>query len=144
MHRLKNKTWVAATAAVLCVTLSLPAAAQSLFYECDMNGSKRNKGWTSPKMAFILADNGSVKVVDGVILHFVGEAADGKVLRNNEKSMQVRWTVSETRSDNGSGYGKIDYLASLNKGSGRINVTVTPQGEYQTMRARGKCAIRKQ
>ena len=140
MTRFKAKTLTAAVAAILA--LSAPASAAGLLYECDMTNTKNNRGWTSAKLAFVLPGDGSVKVIDGIIMHFLGKPLAGKILRESKTHVHVKWTLKDIRSDNGTAFSNVDYKAVVTKSSGRIRLNAKPRHFDIGLHDEGRCETR--
>lgn len=118
------------------------AAAAPYLYECDMTDIARGRGWISPKIAVVLPGDGTVKIVDSVILSFRRGALKGTLLRDSPSRLIVKWTVRDVRAENGRSFAHFDYRASISKASGVIDLTASPR-EFDTgLRSLGKCSRR--
>lgn len=128
--------------AVLALTASAAQAAPGYMYDCDMTYVKQGKGWVSPKIAFVLPGDGTVKVVDAVTLHFNKEPLRGTIVRENDKRLVITWTINNARADSGQTFNNFQYRASISKSSGGIELTLRP-GHYDTgLRSPGSCRKR--
>lgn len=129
-------------AAVLAFTASTAQAAPGYLYDCDMIYVKQGKGWVSPKIAFVLPGDGTVKVVDAVTLYFNKEPLLGTIVRENSKRLVIKWTIENAQADNGKSYNNLEYRASISKSSGGIELTLRP-GHYDAgLRSPGSCSKR--
>jgi hypothetical protein len=118
------------------------AAASGYLYDCDMADAVSSRGWISPKVAVVVPGDGTVKVVDALILYFNKEPIEATVLRDNEKRLIVKWTLDNAKSDSGTSFANFDYRASIAKGSGKIELTATPRNFDTGMRSGGTCRKR--
>jgi hypothetical protein len=118
------------------------AAAAGFLYDCDMAGAERTRGWISPKIAIVVPGDGTVKVVDALILHFYKEPMKATVLRDNKQRLIVKWTLDNAETDNGISIANFDYRASIAKVTGKIELTAIPR-EFDTgIRSGGTCRKR--
>ncbi|MBM1631561.1 hypothetical protein [Sulfitobacter mediterraneus] len=129
---------------VVAMSLLAKAAAASpgYMYDCDLQGTDKAYGWITPKMAFVVEEQGDVKVVDGVVLHFNNAPLETKVLRNDGKRMILRWVVTNAKADSGRTFNNFRYRASLSKSSGKVEVTAIPAHYDTGVRATGVCKKR--
>ncbi|UWR10107.1 hypothetical protein [Sulfitobacter mediterraneus] len=118
------------------------AAAPAFLYDCDLQGTDQAHGWITPKMAFVVEEQGEVKVVDGVVLHFNKAPLATKVLRNDDKRMILRWVVTNAKADSGRTFNNFRYRASISKSSGKVEVTAIPAHFDTGVRATGVCKKR--
>jgi hypothetical protein len=114
-------------------------ASEAFMYDCDMTVTERSLGWISPKIALVFAVDGSVKVVDAVVLHFEGGPIEGTVLRNNASRAIVKWTVKGARADNGTSFANFDYRASIAKKTGKMELSAIPREYDLGLRSAGTC-----
>ena len=128
--------------AILALTATASHAAPGYLYDCDMAYVKQGKGWVSPKIAFVLPGDGSVKVVDAVTLHFNKEPLLGTIVRENDKRLVIKWTIDNAKADSGKTFNNFQYRASISKASGGIELTLQP-GHYDSgLRSPGSCRKR--
>lgn len=126
--------------------LSLPASVQAagFLYDCDMTDAESSRGWISSKVALVVADDGTVQVVDGVVLHFNKKPMQTTVVRDNARRLIVKWSLDNARADNGHSFGDFDYRASVNKATGQIELTAIPRNFDTGVRSAGTCKKRSQ
>ena len=128
----------------LMASASVAQAAPGFLYDCDMSYVKQNKGWMSPKIAFVLPGDGTVKVVDAVTLHFNKEPLLGQIVRENNKRIVIKWTIRNAKADNGKSFNHLDYRASISKTNGGVEVTMQPRHYDAGLRSPGSCRKRTQ
>lgn len=128
----------------LALTAQAAQAAPGYMYECDMKYVKQGKGWISPKVVLVLPGDGSVKVVDAVTLHFYKEPLLGTIVRENNKRLVVKWTISEAKTDSAESYTNFDYRASISKRNGAMELTAIPRNFEGGLRSPGTCRKRNQ
>lgn len=133
---------VLSSAAAAFFAITTPAAAAGFLYECDMSGAKLAQGWISAKVAFVLPGDGSVSVVDAVILHANGAPLAGKVLRESTSHLHIKWTIKDLRSDIGTAFAATDYKAVITKSTGRINLSMKPRHFDRGFQSGGTCVKR--
>ena len=139
---LKSLFLPAALAAFLVASTPPAYAAPGFIYDCDMSDVAQGNGWVSPKIAFVMAEDGTVQVVDAVTLHFTKGAVAGTILRDNGTRLIVKWTVKGARSRNGISIANFDYRASLAKRSGKIELSAGPRAFGARLRSAGTCTKR--
>lgn len=128
----------------LAMSATVAQAAPGYLYDCDMTYVKQGKGWVSPKIAFVLPGDGTVKVVDAVTLHFNKEPLRGTIARENDKRLVITWVINNARTDSGTTFNNLRYRASISKSSGQIELTARP-GHYDSgLRSPGSCRKRTQ
>lgn len=130
--------------AVLAITATAAHAAPGYLYDCDMSHVKQGKGWVSPKIAFVLPGDGTVKIADSVTLHFNKGPLPGTIVRENNKRLVIKWTIDNARADNGMTYNNLQYRASISKSSGQIELTMQPRHYDAGLRSPGSCRKRTQ
>ncbi len=97
----------------------------------------------SPKMALVLPGDGSVSVVDGVILDVHNAAFAGTIVRENAKRLIVTWTLDDLKTVSGRSFAKFDYRVSISKGSGAMNLTAAPREIDASLSSSGTCIARR-
>ena len=125
----------------LVVALTTPVSAVGQFYECDLN-AKRAKCWVADKMGFIFDGKGGVKVVDGIILHFIEKPIIAKARKNGDK-LRITWTIPSARDKVGQTIPAMGYIATLNTKSKALSVIAKPSAFPQRFSGAGTCKIRK-
>ncbi|MEW9921413.1 hypothetical protein AB2B41_17530 [Marimonas sp. MJW-29] len=132
--------------ALLIATFGLLAAragfAAGFLYECDMDDPDRGLGWVSPKIAIVLPGDGSVTVVDALTITFSDAPVSGRILRDNDARLIVKWTLRDVRADTGRSFAHFDYRASISKPTGRIELTAQPRTFDSGLRSVGSCRKR--
>jgi hypothetical protein len=128
---------------LLAAFLGSPMLAEGILYECDITDHEQARGWISPKIAIILPDNASVKVVDALTLSFAKEPVSGTISRNNTKRLIVNWSLKGVKADNGTSFAAVNYRASMSKATGAVSVTTIPAGYDNGLRASGNCKARR-
>lgn len=121
--------------------LSTPAYAAEQFYECDLN-AKRSLGWVSEKMGFIFDGKGGVKVVDGIILHFLEKHIAAKARKNGD-NLRITWNIPAATDRVGQKIPSMGYIATLNTKSMAVSVVAKPISFPQRFSGKGTCKIRK-
>ena len=135
---------LSAAVCALMLAVSAAQAATPFLYECDMNRVEQGRGWISGKIALILPGDGTVKIVDAVILHINKVAIQGTILRDTPRRLIVKWTVKGAKANNGLSFANFDYRASLAKSSGKIELTAMPREFDSGLRSTGSCRKRTQ
>lgn len=130
--------------AVLAVCFGAPALAEGILYECDITDHQRARGWISPKIAIVLPDSNSVKIVDAITLSFATEPVSGTISRNNAKRLIVNWSIKGVKADNGTSFAAVNYRASIAKATGAVSVTTIPAGYDSGLSGSGKCTTRRE
>lgn len=128
-------------AAALTV-LGVSASAAPVLFECDVTEKHRNLNWIEEKMVFVVAEDGKVTVIDPVILYFEKGPLNAKVIRNNDKSLKVRWRVHTDRDSKNQRVAHFDYDATINKKTNRIGVNANPANFPNRFSGKGNCKVR--
>lgn len=119
------------------------AKASGVLYECDLPEFKRASGWVSPKVALVLPGDGSVSVVDAVILDVHRTAFSGTIVRENANRLIVKWTLNDLKTISGRSFANFDYRMSISKLSGNMELTANPRELTSGLRSNGSCIARK-
>jgi hypothetical protein len=127
-------------ALALAALISTPAMAAGVLYECDLD-AKRAKGWVSNKMAFIYEDNGTVTVVDSVLLHYVGNPVEARARTKGDVS-RLNWTIAAATDSNGQFIPTFNYTAKLNLKTLSLSVSAKPARFPQRVSGKGSCVKR--
>lgn len=132
--------------AVLAVSMAFatpPARAGTGFlYDCDMADPDRGYGWISPKIALVLPGDGTVTIIDALTLTFAQEPVLGRILRDNDSRLIVKWTLDNVRADTGRSFAYFDYRASITKSTGAMELTAGPRTFDTGLRGEGTCRKR--
>ena len=126
---------------VACST-SLPALASGYIYDCDIPSKRDRPGWIPEKINVVVQDNGSVIVVDPVILTFHEKPMPARVQRNDDRRLSIYWRLDNTVSASNEVATTFSYTAKINKQKNTITVNATPEGYSNRFHGRGKCTIR--
>lgn len=116
---------------------TLPAMAAGVLYDCDLN-SKRVNGWVSQKMAFVFEDDGTVKVVDSVLLAFEIGAVNTRV-RTSGDVARMHWNIAAATDSVGQKVPTFSYTAKLNLETLSLSVLAKPVGFPQRFSGKGTC-----
>lgn len=133
---------IAGAVAVFLATTQAAVAAPSFLYDCDMSDAARSRGWISPKVAIVVIGDGSVQVVDALILHFKKKPIKATVLRDNASRLIIKWSLDNAKADSGRSFANFDYRASIAKATGKIELTAIPRNFDTGLRSGGRCQKR--
>jgi hypothetical protein len=92
-------------------------------------------------MAFVFEDNGSVKVVDGVLLHYVGNPIPVRMRKSGDVA-RMNWNLSAAVDNVGQRIPKFSYTAKLNLKTLNLSVLAKPVGFAQRFTGKGSCVKR--
>lgn len=127
-------------AVVFGALFTLPAMAAGVLYDCDLD-AKRAKGWVSNKMAFVFEDNGSVKVVDSVLLHYVGNPVAARMRKSGDVA-RLNWSISGAVDNAQQFIPTFSYTAKLNLKTLSLSVSAKPAYFPQRFSGKGSCVKR--
>jgi len=99
-------------------------------------------GWISESMGFIFDGKGGVEVIDGLILHHVGEPLEAKAKRRGDK-IKVQWAIHGAENSTGQRVSTFSFTATLDSKTGGIVVYARPVGYSNRLKGEGTCEIRK-
>lgn len=128
-------------AAAAAFLLAVPAQAADT-YVCKLKG--HGPGNWIPTDVFIGHDTKSGKVVvsDPVILHYnKGQPMAGEVAISNSKRITFAWKVFG-KSKSGQVAPNLFYRATYLRGSGQMQIQMTPAGYANRFQGSGKCALK--
>lgn len=129
--------------ALIALLAPMPAQAASGFlYDCTLTDADKSRGWISSKLAVVVPGDGTVQVVDGVILHFNGAPLAAEVLRDNGQRLILKWSIENARAKSGKSFANLDYRVSIAKSSGAIEMHTMPRNYDAGMRSGGTCVKR--
>ena len=132
----------AACAVILGGAVAQSAAAAGFLYDCTMENPEAARGWVSPKIAIVLPDDGTVRIIDALTITFADEPVSGTILRDNAARLIVKWSLRNVRADSGRSFAHFDYRASISKKTGRIELTAGPRTFDTGLRGAGTCTKR--
>lgn len=132
----------AALAVTIAFTTPQAEAGTGFLYDCDMADPDRGFGWISPKIALVLPGDGTVTVIDALTLTFAEEPVVGRILRDNDSRLIVKWTLDNVRADTGRSFAYFDYRASISKSTGALELTAGPRTFDTGLRGEGTCRKR--
>jgi hypothetical protein len=92
-------------------------------------------------MAFVFEDNGSVKVVDGVLLHYVGNPVAARVRKKGDVA-RLNWSMSGAVDSAQQFIPTFSYTAKLNLKTLNLSVLAKPVGFAQRFTGKGSCVKR--
>ncbi len=122
---------------ILALTLTLPAMALAAPVRtyCEVN---KGQGSIANQFFFeVDAEKNDARVVDGIILHFIGQPIEAKINENSAKKMTLTWSVRMT--NNRGQQTKMSYRAAILKETNRVLVHAQPHGYRNNFTARGRC-----
>lgn len=117
--------------------MSTPAMAAGVLYDCDLN-SKRANGWVSQKMAFVFEDDGTVKVVDSVLIGFEIGPVNTRVRKSGDVA-RLHWNIAAATDSVGQKVPTFSYTAKLNLETLSLSVLAKPVGFPQRFSGKGTC-----
>lgn len=119
----------------LSLTLpSLAFAAPTRTY-CEVS---KGAGMIANQLFFeVDAAKNDARVVDGIILHFVGQPIKAEIGENSAKKMTLKWSVKMT--NNRGQQTKMSYRAAILKDTNRVLLHAQPHGYRNNFTARGRC-----
>lgn len=123
---------ISALSIVAALLPALAAAAPTRMY-CEIT---KNEGAFANQIFFEIED-GTVQVVDGIILNEKRKPIAANVREDSAKKLTVSWDLMLT--NNRGQQTKMVYRASLLKPSNRIVLTAKPHGYSNNFTARGRC-----
>ncbi len=126
---------------VIAASIGSPAMSAGVLYDCDLD-VKRAQGWVSNKMAFVFEDTGSVKVADGVLLHYVGNPVAARLRKKGEVA-RLNWNLAGAVDVAQQVIPTISYSAKLNLKTLSLSVSARPVGFPQKFSGKGTCVKRK-
>ncbi len=125
---------------VLSAFLALPAVAGGVLYDCDLD-AKRTRGWISNKTAFVFDDSGTAKVVDSVLLHYVGNPVPARIRKKGDVA-RLNWSIAAATDNVGQIIPTLSYTAKLNLKTLSLSVSVKPARFPERLTAKGTCKKR--
>ena len=124
-----------APAFFLALTLPAVASAAPVRTYCEVN---KGQGSIANQLFFeVDAARNDALVVDGIILHFVGQPIKAEISENSAKKMTLKWSVKMT--NNRGQQTKMSYRAAILKDTNRVLVHAQPHGYRNNFTARGRC-----
>ncbi|WP_298913330.1 hypothetical protein [uncultured Roseobacter sp.] len=117
-------------------------AAQGVLYDCDVTQKRKDLDWISDKVGIVVKPNGQVTVIDAVILYFNKTPMSAKVVRNDAKRLDVRWTIRGAKDDANQRVGYFDYSAQINKKTNKFAIYAKPENYPNRFSGKGKCTPR--
>lgn len=130
------------TAAAAALMLSGTSAAADVLYECDITQRKKDVDWISPKVAFIMRDDGTAEVIDGIILAFVDGVQRANLRRRGDRLI-FNWSLSGLVDSAEQFVPKFAYRATLNTKDNTVVVRAKPASFPQQFSGKGSCKVRK-
>ena len=128
------------TGAAFVLMAAAGVAQAATLFECDLK-TRIHNGWVSPKMAFVIEDDGGAKVIDGITLAFLDGPAEAKVTRRGD-NLRINWTIANAKDDAGNYIPTFRYFANLNSATHAVSVVAKPAAYPQRWSAKGSCKIR--
>ena len=120
---------------VIAFLLPMAAFAKPLTFECKMGGA--TDGWiTNPPYFEYDSAKQSVRVVDGVIMHFEKKPKSASISENTDKRLVFNWKVNTRVRGNVS---VMRYTFTYLKRKGLGVIQAAPAGFDNRPTARGKC-----
>ncbi|WP_298842700.1 hypothetical protein [uncultured Roseobacter sp.] len=129
-------------AALLYCLTTPPAVAGGYVYDCDIPSNRDRPGWIPAKMGIVLGEDGSVTVLDPIILQFHEKPMQASVQRNDDRKLSIVWTLTNVENADKQKAAQFSYTAQVNKKNNRISVSARPEGYSNRFHGRGKCVIR--
>lgn len=127
--------------ATLLFILPSFAAASPIMYECDMTDKRQKLDWVADKIVIVVNDDGSVIVVDDVILHFNdNKPMQARVGSKTKNKLKLRWAIKNAR-DSQNVLVQFNYSSNLNLKTLKIVVYADPASFSQRWSGRGSCKI---
>lgn len=142
MKRLSRIGAIMMSAAFVLTGTGVADAQSRTFWACDISDRKKDVDWISPTVGIVVNDNGIVQVIDGVLIAFEQSPKTGRVMRNTDKILSVRWQVSNARDASNQTIPDFGYDLRLNKETGRVVIGAKPHGFGNKFSGRGTCEIR--
>lgn len=133
-------TMIAAALTAVFILPAAPVLAAGVLYDCSLE-AKRARGRISHKMAFAFEDTGDVKVVDGVLLHYVGNPVPARVRKTGDVA-RLDWNISGAVDDAGQFIPTFAYTAKLNLKKLKLSVSAKSARFPQRVKAAGTCIKR--
>ncbi len=124
-------------ALALAALMSTPAMAAGILYDCDLD-SKLVNGWVSQKMAFVFEGDGTVKVVDSVLLALDVGAVNARVRKSGDVA-RMHWNIAAAIDSVGQKIPTFSYTAKLNLETLSLSVLAKPVGFPQRFTGKGTC-----
>lgn len=132
------RTMLAATALAFGAT---SATADPVLYECDVKDKRHGLTWVADKIAIVANDDGSVVVIDPVILQYNdNKPMQARVSTRTTSKLKLRWKIANAR-DSKNVLARFNYSAILNLKTLKIVVYADPVSFPQRFSGRGTCKI---
>lgn len=128
--------------AAACVALFAPAVASAAqIFDCTLNGTDTETGsWISPRVIIIREPGAMTATVnDAVIVEFVGHPIEAKLEQEGKRRSIFSWAVDIADSSNNKA--TFHYSASIERATGKIQMSADAFGYRNRNRASGTCRI---
>ncbi|WP_227269766.1 hypothetical protein [Roseobacter weihaiensis] len=113
-----------------------------VLYDCDMTEKRQGVGWISDKIGIVITNTAKVVVSDAVILQFYQRPLEGRLSRNNDRKLVVRWRLKNIVNGANQTTTAFDYTATITKATNRITVYANPDGYPNRFSGRGTCVLK--
>ncbi len=134
------------TSMALCAGLAmlgLPGAAQAadVLYQCEIQTNKRQRGWIPGKMHVVVKANGTVQILDGLLIAYDQSPKTARVTQNGA-TLVAHWTLESPTAIQRRNPGDYKYTLRLKKSDGQIKVSAVPASDpisAARVHGRGTC-----
>lgn len=115
------------------------ASAAEIIYDCKASFNTKN-GFLGPQVIFFVdADNGTVRVLDGVVQGVVGEPVEGTLSDRSDKVYRIEWRIRNIPTDREDL--NVAYRANLNHATNKYSMEAQISGYANDVRAQGACQV---
>lgn len=135
--------WIFGAFLAVAVVAVPVQAKEGYIYACDLSQTRGGGGFIGSKIAIIVHPTGKLSVIDGLIMHYHGEALPVKVLRSTKKKLLLEWVVDNVRDGSNTRAPKFVFSARLERKSGKIRINGRPQGFPNHFQENGSCEVLK-
>ena len=130
----------------LCALALIGSAASAevkpTLYVCTLGKGNAKNSWISESTAFIFNPDGSVQVLDGLIMHFFKEAQDVKSKRRGQE-LRLNWSLGGMVDSKNTRVPQFRYNAKLNTKTLAVSISARPLGFENRYFGQGTCVKRK-
>lgn len=118
------------------------AEAKPTLYVCTLGKGNAKNSWISESTAFIFNPDGSVQVLDGLIMHFFKEAYPAKARKRGD-SVTINWVVKGIDDAVGTRIPRVVYQAKMNQKAKTFEIRSRIPGFENVDFGRGTCELGK-
>jgi hypothetical protein len=109
-----------------------------ILYDCEIKITKRQRGWIPERLHIVIQDNGTVQVLDGILIAY-GQSPKTARVSQHGNILVAHWTLESPSAIEVKNAGDYKYALRLRSSDGRITVSAVPAGDPDNaLRVTGK------